>query len=144
LETLTLKKELLLRMKKCELIYDTKLGEFFNKNCDPDKRAVLDILDLLYENFDKVKFTRDLSPSVIGKKSWGVMVSEKLAMMDKIIPLPQVPFHIIVEGKNFRVHSPCEAYFVLKEFLENEDESIYVFLNFKQKELKRMFDSSLV
>ncbi len=132
-------KELLLRMKEREFVFDTKIGQKLNKNFEEDKFYILKILDLLHENFDKVKFVDDLSSSVIGKKKWAVMVSEKFAMMDKRIPIPQVPFHIVVEGRNETSMKAKHAFYMLKGYLEEENEAIYVALNFRHPEYRKLY-----
>lgn len=84
-------KELLLKMKECEFVFDSKIGQSLNWNYDEDKYYVLKILDLLFENYDRIQYIDDLSSSKIGKKSWALLISEKFAMVDKKSPIPQVP-----------------------------------------------------
>ncbi|MEJ9230812.1 hypothetical protein LAV79_15245 [Peribacillus butanolivorans] len=86
--------ELLLKMKEHDFIYDSKIGKMVNKNHEEDKDYVFKILDLLYKNFHRVKYVDDLSPSI----KWGILISQKYAVMDKRIPLPQVPLSIQYDG----------------------------------------------
>ena len=136
-------KELLLKMKECEYVFDTKIGKSLNRNYDEDKYYVLKILDLLYENYDRIQYIDDLSSSMIGKKSWALLISEKFAMMDKRIPIPQVPFHIIAEGKNRLTMRPKEGYLLLSGFFKALDDEIHVFLNFKNSDLRNIFMNNL-
>jgi hypothetical protein len=136
-------KELLLKMKECEYVFDTKIGQSLNRNYDEDKYYVLKILDLLFENYDRIQYIDDLSSSKIGKKSWALLISEKFAMMDKRIPIPQVPFHIITEGKNRLTMRPKEGYLLLLGFLKALDDEIHVCLNFKNTELRNIFMNNL-
>src|SRR4051812_24616452 len=99
-------KELLLKMKECDFVFDSKVGQVLNKNYEEDKKYVLEILDLLYQNLEKVRFVDDLSESVIGKGKWAILISEKFAMMDKRIPIPQVPFHLKFAGKSVNLINP--------------------------------------
>lgn len=131
-------KALLLAMKEREFIYDTKIGQFLNRKHEIYKAAVLELLDILYENADRVEFINDLSY----EKGCALLISEKMAMMDARIPLPQVPFHIKMGGKWLGC-SPCDAYFALKDYLENEDGPVRVFLNFKDKETKEVYAKQL-
>ncbi len=96
-------------------------------------------MDLLYEHFDRVRYVDDLSASVTGKNGWSVMISEKFAMMDKRVPIPQVPFHIKVDGKNKMTMNPKESYELLERFLQESDDQINVFLNFRQNHLRETY-----
>ncbi|WP_261133801.1 hypothetical protein [Bacillus sp. Marseille-Q3570] len=132
-------KELLLRMKECEYLFDSKLGQTINKNYEEDKKHVLKILDLLYQNYERVRYVDDLSDSKIGKKKWGLLISEKFAMMDKRVPIPQVPFHLVAEGKNKVLIKPKHAYLMLQGFFHELEDEICVVLNFKDKECRKVF-----
>lgn len=132
-------KELLLKMKKVEFIYDTKLGKLLNKNHQQDKDYVLKILDLLYQNYDRVKYVDDLSDSVIGKGNWALLISEKFAMMNKLIPVPQLPFHVKIAGRNDAFINSKYTYYMLIGFFKDTDNEIYVSLNFRNKEHRKAF-----
>ncbi|WP_143560965.1 MULTISPECIES: hypothetical protein [Sporosarcina] len=76
------------------------------------------ILELLYENFHKVRFVDDLSESVIGKGKWAVLISQKFAMADKRFPIPQVPFHLKYDGKDNIFIKSKHSYFMLIGFFQ--------------------------
>lgn len=132
-------KELLLKMKEHDFIYDTKLGKVMNKNPEEDKYYIFKILDLLYNNFGRVKFTDDTSSSVIGKGKWAILISQKFAMIDKRVPLPQVPFHIKYDGKDSLTLKAKHAYFMLIGLIQETDEEIYVILNFKDEKYREEY-----
>ncbi|MFS0812990.1 hypothetical protein [Peribacillus phoenicis] len=60
-------KELLKKMKEYDFIYDTSFGKVVNKGHEEDKEYIFKILDLLHDNFDRVRYADDLSDTVIGK-----------------------------------------------------------------------------
>ena len=130
-------------MKRCEFVFDTKVGQTFNRNYDEDKKYVLKILDLLYENYERIRYVDDLSNSKTGKKKWAVLISEKFARMDKRVPIPQVPFNFEVDGKNMFTMKPKHAFLMLVGFFEMLDEEIFVALNFKDKYYREIFLSNL-
>ncbi|PIC65916.1 hypothetical protein CSV78_15215 [Sporosarcina sp. P16a] len=132
-------KELLLKMKEYDFVYDTTVGKMVNTNSQEDKAYVFKILDLLYENFHKVRFVDDLSESVIGKGKWAVLISQKFAMVDKRIPIPQVPFHLKYDGKDDISMKAKHSYFLLIGFFQELDDEIYVSLNFKNEEYRRVY-----
>ncbi|MGN7170840.1 hypothetical protein ACTHSJ_33770 [Paenibacillus cellulositrophicus] len=132
-------KDLLMKMKEEAFVYDTSIGKALNKKHDEDKQYVLKILDLLHLNFDRVKYVEDLSSSNIGRGKWAVMISAKFAMMDKRIPIPQVPFHIKIDGHNELSMNAKSAYFMLIGFFQELDDEIYVFLNFKNNDYRNEF-----
>jgi hypothetical protein len=132
-------KELLMKMKESELIFDTKIGQMVNKGHQEDKEYVCKILDLLYENFDRVVYVDDRSDTIIGKDKWSMMVSQKYALVEKHIPLPTFPFHLTYDGKLLKFIKPKFAYLMLIGFFKELDEDIYVSLNFKDEELRRKF-----
>jgi hypothetical protein len=80
-------RELLLKMKQYEFVYDTKIGQVMNPKADEDKEYVLKILDLLYENFDRVRYVDDMGSKYTGKNAWAVMLSQKFAVLDKRMPI---------------------------------------------------------
>ncbi|AZV43658.1 hypothetical protein BAOM_3049 [Peribacillus asahii] len=136
-------RELLLKMKEYDFIYDTKLGKIMNKKSEEDKYFIFKILDLLYDNFDRVKYTDDLSESVIGKEKWGILISQKFAISDKRMPIPQVPFNLLYSSKLISMSlSARQGYYTLVGLLLETDEDIYVMLNFRdekyRKEYKRL------
>lgn len=132
-------RELLLKMKEYDFVYDTTVGKMVNKNYEEDKAYVFKILDLLYENFHRVRFVNDLSESVIGKGKWAVLISQKFAMADKRIPLPQVPFHLKYDGKNDISIKSKHSYFMLIGFFQESDDEICVSLNFKNEEYRKIY-----
>lgn len=132
-------KELLMKMKESEFIFDTKIGKMVNKEYQEDKEYVCKILDLLYENFDRVVYVDDRSDTIIGKGKWSLMVSQKYAMVEKHIPLPTFPFHMSYNGKNFTFIRPKYAFLMLIGFFKELDENIYVSLSFKEDEFRRKF-----
>ena len=132
-------KELLIKMKEHDFVYDTTVGKMVNKNYEEDKAYVFKILDLLYENFYRVRFVDDLSESVIGKGKWAVLISQKFAMADKRIPIPQVPFHLKYDGKNDISIKAKHSYFMLIGFFQELDDEICVSLNFKKEEYRNMY-----
>lgn len=136
-------KELLLKMKESQFVFDTKIGQTLNNNSEDDKKYVVNILDLLYENYSRVRYVDDLSDSKIGKGKWAVLVSEKFAMMDKRIPIPQVPFHIVVDGKNKISMSAKNAYMLLIGFFKETDDEVCVALNFKNREYRKVFKENV-
>lgn len=136
-------KELLLKMKKCEFVFDTTVGKALNKNHEEDKRYVLKILDLLHENRDRVKYVDDLSSSKLEEPKWAVLISEKLAMLDKRVPIPQVPFHIVVDGKNKLTMRSKNAYLLLVGFFQELEDDIQVCLNFRNAEYRKVFRENL-
>lgn len=105
-----------------------------NKKYEEDKAYVFKILDLLYENFHRVRFVDDLSESV-----WGVLISQKFAIMDKRIPLPQFPFFLKYDGKQGIFIKPKHSYFMLIGFSQELDDEICVLLNFKNEEYRNMY-----
>lgn len=130
-------KQFLSRMKEHEFIYDTKLGKVVNKQSEQDKEYVFKTLDLLEANFDRVRYVDDLSDKVIGKNNWAVLISQKYAMMDKRMPIPQVPFHLKFNGKNSFALRNREAYYMLVGFLQESNEEICVSLNFRDEECRK-------
>lgn len=132
-------KELLLKMKEHDFVYDTPVGKMANKNYKEDKAYVFKILDLLYENFHRVIFVEDLSASTIGKGKWAVLISQKFAMVDKRIPIPQVPFNFKYDGKIDISIKAKHSYFMLIGFFKELDHEIYVFLNFKNEEYRKLY-----
>ena len=133
-------KELLQKMKEYDFIYDTKIGQVISKKrAEEDKEYIFKMLDLLYENYHRVRYVDDLSSSVIGKGAWAIMFSQKFAMMDKRIPIPQVPWHIKIEGKNDLSIRTKHAYYMLIGFFKDTDEEICVALNFKDKENRKIY-----
>ena len=132
-------KELLLKMKEYDFLYDTAVGKMVNKNHEEDKAYVFKILDLLYENSHRVRFVDDLSESIIGKGKWAVLISQKLALADKRIPIPQVPFHLKYDGKNDIFINARRSYFMLIGFFQELDDEICVYLNFKDDEYRKMY-----
>ena len=132
-------KELLLKMKEHDFVYDTKVGKMVNKKYEEDKAYVFKILDLLYENFHRVRFVDDLSESVIGKGKWAVLISQKFAVADKRIPIPTVPFHLQYDGKiNISIMAK-HSYFMLIGFFQELDDEICVSLNFKNDEYRKIY-----
>lgn len=132
-------KELLLKMKEDDFVYDTTVGKMVNKKYEEDKAYVFKILDLLYEKFHRVRFVDDLSERVIGKGKWAVLISQKFAMADKRIPIPQVPFHLKYDGENDIYIKPKHSYFMLIGFFQELDDEICVMLNFKNEEYRKMY-----
>lgn len=132
-------KDLLMKMKEEDFVYDTGIGKALIKNHDQDKQYVLKIIDLLYLNFDRVRYVDDLSSSKIGKGKWAVMISAKFAMMDKRMPIPQVPFHIKIDGHNELSMNAKHAYLMLIGFFQELDDEICVALNFKNTEYRNEF-----
>ncbi|MFU2014770.1 hypothetical protein ACM6Q7_06785 [Peribacillus butanolivorans] len=132
-------RDLLLKMKEHDFVYDSKIGKMVNKNHEEDKDYVFKILDLLYKNFHRVKYVDDLSPSVIGKNKWGILISQKYAVMDKRFPLPQVPFSIQYDGLMGSLFRGKPAYLMLIGFLQETEEEIYVSLNFKDEEYRKIY-----
>lgn len=132
-------KELLMKMKESELIFDTKIGKMVNKGHQGDKEHVCKILDLLYENFDRVVYVDDRSDTIIGKDKWSLMVSQKYALVENYIPLPTFPFHLTYDGNLLKFIKPKHAYLMLIGFFKELDEDIYVSLNFKDEELRKKF-----
>lgn len=132
-------RDLLLKMKEADFVYDTGIGKVVNKNHDQDKQYVLKMLDLLYQNFDRVKYVDDLSSSKIGKDKWAVIISARFAMIDKRIPIPQLPFHIKVDGHNEAFMNARHAYLMLIGFFQELDDEIYVCLNFRNTECRNAF-----
>jgi hypothetical protein len=131
-------RELLREMQECEFVYDTKIGKFFNRQHEIYKTATIEILELLYQNFERVRYVDDLSY----RKECSLMFSEKFAMMDKRIPLPQVPFHLMMGGKN-KFLGPCDAYFIVRDYLKNNEGPVNVFLNFRNKRLQEVYKQFL-
>ncbi|MDQ0975901.1 hypothetical protein QFZ31_005779 [Neobacillus niacini] len=121
-------RELLLKMKQYEFVYDTKIGQVMNPKADEDKEYVLKILDLLYKNFDRVRYIDDMGSKYTGKGAWAVMLSQKFALLDKRIPIPQVPFHIKIDGKNDLSIKTKHAYLMLVGFFKESDNEICVCL----------------
>ena len=136
-------KELLLKMKDYDFVYDTTLGKKLNKNYEEDKVYVFKILDLLYENFHRIRFVNDLGKSAIGKGNWAVLVSQKFAMLNKTIPVPQAPFHFQYDGKIDLSIKVKHAYFMLMGFFKESEREIYVCLNFKDKEYRKFYKELL-
>lgn len=132
-------RELLLKMKEEEFVYDTKIGKALNRRHSEDKDYVLKTLDLLHQNFDRVRYIDDLSESKIGKGKWAVMISAKFAMLDKRFPIPQVPFHIKVAGKNELSMNAKQAYLTLIGFFQELNDEICVVLNFKNNEYRTFY-----
>ncbi|WP_207118050.1 hypothetical protein [Peribacillus simplex] len=132
-------KELLMKMKEYDFIYDTSIGKVVNKEHEEDKEYVFKILDLLYENFDRVRYADDLSDTVIGKKKWTILISQKFAMMDKRIPVPQVPLHMTYDRSLRGAFRGKQAYLMLVGVLKETEEEIYVSLNFKDEEYRKVF-----
>lgn len=132
-------RELLLKIKEYDFIYDSKLGRAVNKNHEEDKQYVFKLLDLLYENFERVKLVDDLSPSVIGKKRWALLFSQKFAIADKRLPIPQVPFHIRYDGKDDLGLKSKYAYLMMIGFFQETEEDVYVSLNFKDEIYRKQF-----
>lgn len=130
---------LLLKMKEHDFFYDSKIGRVINKNHEEDKDYVFKILDLLYKNFHRVKYVDDLSPSIIGKNKWGILISQKYAVMDKRFPLPQVPLSIQYDGLFGSLFKGKPAYLMLIGLLQESEEEIYVALNFKDEENRKIF-----
>jgi hypothetical protein len=96
-------------------------------------------LDLLYHNFERIRYIDDLSSSKIGKDKWAVMISEKFAKMDKRIPIPQVPFHIKIDEKDEIFMNAKHTDLMLIGLFQELDEELYVALNFKNNEFRKMF-----
>lgn len=137
-------RDLLIKMKEFEFVYDTKLGKAFNKNFEEDKYYVFKILDLLHQNFGRVRYVDDLSDSVIGKDKWALLISQKFAMQDKRIPIPQVPFHIKYSGKNDLSLNAKHAYLMLIGFFQELTDEICVSLNFKDEEYRSIYKKLVV
>lgn len=142
-------KELLLKMKEYDFVYDTKIGQVLNKKAEEDKFYVFKMLDLLYKNYDRVRYIDDLSDSVIGKGKWALLFSQKFAMADKRLPIPQVPFHIKIQGKNDLSMKAKHAYLMLIGFFQELEDEICVCLNFKDEENRKFYkklvkDKSLI
>lgn len=132
-------KELLLKMKDFEFVYDTKIGKAVNKKHEEDKKYVFKILDLLYANYDRVRYVDDLSDSVIGKGKWSVLISQKFAVADKRFPIPQVPFNFRCEGKTNMTMKAKHAYYMLIGFFQECEDEICVSLNFRDSENRKVF-----
>lgn len=132
-------KELLLKMKEYDFIFDTKIGKMVNKGYEEDKWYVFKILDLLYENFDRIVYVDDLSESIIGKGKWSILISQKFAIADKRLPIPQVPFYMRYSDKTFTFIRPKHAYLMLIGFFQEMNEKIYVSLNFKEDSYRKEF-----
>lgn len=137
-------KELLVKMKEFDFVYDTKLGKAVNKNAEVDKEYIFKILDLLYDNYERVKFVDDMSSSTVGKTSWGLLLSQKFAMLDKRLPIPQIPFHMRYDGVIFDMSMKAKhAYLMLIGFFQELDEDIYVALNFKDEKYRKYYKAIL-
>ncbi|PKR82893.1 hypothetical protein [Heyndrickxia camelliae] len=133
-------REFLMNMKEHDFVYDMKkLSAVFNRNHEEDKEYVFKILDLLYENYDRVKYIDDMSEKYTGKDGWAVLISQKFAMADKRIPIPQAPFHIKINGKNDISMKAKIAYMLLIGFLKETDEPIHVSLNFKDEVYRKTY-----
>lgn len=130
--------ELLLKMQGKDFIFDTAIGKMVNKKYQEDKDYVIKILSLLYTHFERVVYVDDLSDSITGKGKWAMLISEKYAIADKRLPLPQVPFHMRYE-KTISFIRPKYAYLMLIGFFQELDEEIYVSLNFKDEALRKEF-----
>jgi hypothetical protein len=132
-------RDLLLRMKEYDFIYDSKVGKVMNKKHEEDKFYLFKILDLLHENFHRVRYVNDMGSKATGKVAWAVMFSQKFAMKDKRIPLPQVPFHFKYDGKNDLSIKAKHAYLMLVGFFHDTENEICVMLNFKDEECRKEY-----
>ncbi|MCY9670003.1 hypothetical protein M5X11_34770 [Paenibacillus alginolyticus] len=124
--------EMLEQMKKSKFIFDHKLGQIFNKKASVYKQAVLDILDLLIDHAERVEFIPTMDKNKVKEFPVAIMFSEIWAIMEPLVPIPQTPFVYTSEGKNMW-YDPCDAYFELRELLNQTDGPIGVCLNFKEK-----------
>lgn len=74
-----------------------------------------------------------------GKGKWAVMISQKYAMMDKRVPIPQVPFHFKYDGKNDLSIKAKHAYLMLMGFFQETEDEICVMLNFRDEECRKVY-----
>jgi len=129
-------KELLVRMKQYDFIYDSKLGQVVNKFHEEDKEYIFKMLDLLYENYDRVRYIDDMGES---KGRYALLVSQKFALADKRVPIPQVPFSFQYNGKPYAIWRAKIAYYLLIGIMQETDEEICVSLNFKDEKYRKVF-----